>query len=109
MLFLPPYTFSTAASKPLTADAQISGLIPSPSIKGMIGFLGTLSFPVLVRLIFFPLMLKTDLILRTCRSLLKNLGIHLKSGANANNYIILGYEKNYTCFLRVYSPIFSCL
>ena len=51
----PPYAFSTAASSTFCAAAHISGPIPSPSIKGMIGLSGTCNLPRLERVILAPL------------------------------------------------------
>ena len=44
----PWYAFSTAASKTRTEAAQISRPVPSPSMKGMIGFDGTESLPSII-------------------------------------------------------------
>ena len=40
-----PYDFSTAASNTRCAARQMSGPVPSPSMKGMIGVEGTCSCP----------------------------------------------------------------
>ena len=53
ILRLPPYAFSTAASKTRTEARQISRPVPSPSTNGMIGFSGTCSLPDLI-VIFAP-------------------------------------------------------
>ena len=37
ILRVPPYAFSTAASKTRTLAAQMSGPVPSPRMNGMIG------------------------------------------------------------------------
>ena len=42
---LPPYARSTAASNTRCEARQMSGPVPSPSMKGMTGFDGTRSFP----------------------------------------------------------------
>ena len=42
---LPPYALATAASITRTLARQISGPVPSPSMKGMMGFSGTRSLP----------------------------------------------------------------
>jgi hypothetical protein len=44
-LRLPPYPFSTAASRTRWLARQMSRPVPSPSMKGMIGRSGTESFP----------------------------------------------------------------
>src|SRR6185312_5362043 len=41
----PPYAFCTAASMTRTLARQMSGPVPSPSMKGMMGFSGTRSLP----------------------------------------------------------------
>src|SRR5689334_17739848 len=41
----PPYAFSTAASSTRTLARQISGPVPSPSIKGIMGLSGTTRRP----------------------------------------------------------------
>src|SRR5487761_1466749 len=41
----PPYAFCTAASITRTLARQMSGPVPSPSMKGMMGFSGTTSLP----------------------------------------------------------------
>src|SRR5688572_3253660 len=43
IFFLPPYAFSTAASKTRTLARQMSRPVPSPSMKGTIGLSGTWS------------------------------------------------------------------
>ena len=43
IFFLPPYAFSTAASRTRTLARQMSRPVPSPSMKGMMGLSGTLS------------------------------------------------------------------
>ena len=50
--FVPPYAFATAASNTFTEAAQISGPVPSPSIKGIIGLLGTIKLPSAPTVIF---------------------------------------------------------
>src|SRR5882762_10621899 len=45
MLRLPPDVFATAASKTLADARQMSGPVPSPSMKGMIGWSGTIQCP----------------------------------------------------------------
>src|SRR2546421_7997897 len=45
MRFLPPYDFSTAASKTRCDARQMSGPVPSPSMKGMVGSSGTVRWP----------------------------------------------------------------
>ena len=52
----PLYAFSTAASRTRTEAAQMSGPVPSPSIKGTIGLFGTFNTPSLT-VIFSPCML----------------------------------------------------
>ena len=60
IIFLFPLNaFSTAASKTLTEAAQISAPIPSPSIKGIIGSVGTLSLPFLM-VIFEPVIIDIE-------------------------------------------------
>src|SRR6266567_2040906 len=51
-LLLPPNAFSTAASNTCSLAAQMSGPVPSPRMKGMIGRSGT--FNRSVRVIFSP-------------------------------------------------------
>jgi hypothetical protein len=41
----PPYALATAASRTRTLARQMSGPVPSPSMKGMIGSSGTTSLP----------------------------------------------------------------
>jgi hypothetical protein len=43
---LPPNSFSTAASSTRTEARQMSGPVPSPSMKGMMGRSGTVSAPL---------------------------------------------------------------
>ena len=50
----PPYARSTAASKTRLAARQMSGPVPSPSMKGMIGRSGTFRSLVAVTVIFSP-------------------------------------------------------
>src|SRR6266849_1820928 len=52
IFFLPPKAFFTAASNTRTLAAQMSGPVPSPRMKGMIGLSGTFSRSV--RVIFSP-------------------------------------------------------
>src|SRR5215213_9604575 len=52
--FFPPYAFFTAASSTRTLARQMSGPVPSPSIKGIMGSSGTASRPFL-RVIAVPL------------------------------------------------------
>ena len=56
ILRAPPYAFSTAASNTRTEALQISGPMPSPSIKGITGLEGTSSLPSRI-VIFSPCML----------------------------------------------------
>src|SRR5215470_8145237 len=49
----PPYACSTAASRTRTEARQMSGPVPSPSMKGTMGWSGTCSFPW-ERVIFSP-------------------------------------------------------
>src|SRR5262245_56172949 len=49
----PPYACSTAASRTRTEARQMSGPVPSPSMKGTMGCSGTCSFPW-ERVIFSP-------------------------------------------------------
>src|SRR6185503_16900760 len=46
ILRLPPYAFATAASSTRTDARQMSGPVPSPSIKGIIGLSGTTRRPL---------------------------------------------------------------
>ena len=46
IFFLPPKAFLTAASNTRTLARQMSGPVPSPSMKGMIGLSGTTSRPL---------------------------------------------------------------
>ena len=46
IFFSPLYAFSTAASITREAAAQISGPIPSPSMKGITGLFGTFKYAV---------------------------------------------------------------
>ena len=43
---LPPYALRTAASNTCWEARQMSGPVPSPSMKGMTGWLGTSSRPL---------------------------------------------------------------
>ena len=52
ILRLPPYAFSTAASKTRTLARQMSGPVPSPSMNGMIGRSGTCSLPLLMEIVW---------------------------------------------------------
>jgi len=52
IFFSPLNAFCTAASNTLTLAFQISGPIPSPSINGMIGWLGTCNLPLAPMVIF---------------------------------------------------------
>src|SRR4051812_29135116 len=45
IFFLPPNSFATAASRTRTLARQMSGPVPSPSMNGMIGWLGTSRVP----------------------------------------------------------------
>ena len=45
ILRLPAYALSTDASRTRTAEAQMSGPVPSPLMNGMIGLSGTSSLP----------------------------------------------------------------
>ena len=48
--FSPPNAFCTAASSTRTLAAQMSGPVPSPSMKGMIGSFGTFSVPLCIEM-----------------------------------------------------------
>src|SRR5882724_3826900 len=50
---VPPYAFSTAASKTRCEARQISRPVPSPSMKGIIGLFGTTGLPFWI-VIFSP-------------------------------------------------------
>src|SRR5438270_13472816 len=52
MCRLPPYAFSTAESKTSFEARQMSRPVPSPSIKGMMGFAGTSKRPFLNSMAF---------------------------------------------------------